>query len=87
MKSMKEYISNLEEQLSRAQDYQQVAALINSAVLNLGEGFQLLKFKDEFINRLEGHSPFDYDSTQWSCFRYALVLLRQIQVREEEVAT
>jgi len=84
---MKEYISNLEEQLKRAQNYQQVAALINSAVLRLSEAFQLLEFKDEFINRLEGLSPFDYDSTQWSCFRYALVLLRQIQPKEEVVAT
>ena len=72
------YTGLIEQRLAGAEKYNEVDKLIYAAIAKLNNPEQFYRFKEELSRRLENYSPLHYNSTQWSCFRYTLVLLRQI---------
>ncbi|WP_157766340.1 hypothetical protein [Pedobacter ginsengisoli] len=73
-----ELVDSLVYQIAGLQNYEQVEALIldisriaTVRVLPVSQCFSKLEIA------IEGLSPIDLNSTQWSCFRYALICLRE----------
>jgi hypothetical protein len=75
--SLDKYISSILEQIRGTENYQQVDHVLNASV----DGFSDQKYVvSDYLygleKRIEGTSPFELNSTQFSCFRYALICLR-----------
>lgn len=79
------YLLLITEQLRTAQNNEQVEIIISHSVEDIEKngGTHLIK---PFLTRLQAWleklSPLDYDSTQWSCFRYAAIYLRDFMVTD-----
>ncbi|MGY0036480.1 hypothetical protein [Pedobacter sp. NJ-S-72] len=65
------------DQIGKAQDYPQVETIILSSVDQLkGENYVVHDYIDGLEKKIENLSPLTLNSTQFSCFRYALIYLR-----------
>lgn len=75
---IKEYVSQTLAELKEAADYQTVDALISQSIENVGSEVLIGPFLAQLEERLEDISPLDCNSTQWSCYRYALICLNAL---------
>ena len=66
-----EYASQIVEQLQTAENYMDVEAIIEK------NDFMIQRCLAKLQGILETLSPLMYDSTQWSCLRYASIYLRR----------
>lgn len=66
-----EYASQIVEQLQTAENYMDVEAIIEK------NDFMIQRCLAKLQGLLETLSPLMYDSTQWSCLRYAGIYLRR----------
>lgn len=66
-----EYASQIVEQLQTAENYMDVEAIIEK------NDFMIQRCLAKLQGLLETLSPLMYDSTQWSCLRYASIYLRR----------
>lgn len=74
---LENYISSIFDQISEAQDYSQVETIIISSVNCLKDKKYVVRdYVDELKKKIENLSPLNLSSTQFSCFRYALIYLR-----------
>lgn len=68
-----------------AQNNEQVEIIISRSVADIEKngGTDLIRpFLVKLQAWLEKLSPLDYDSTQWSCLRYAVIYLRSFLVTD-----
>jgi hypothetical protein len=66
-----EYVSQIVEQLQTAENYTEVEAIIEK------NDFIIQRCLAKLQGILESLSPLAFDSTQWSCLRYASMYLRR----------
>lgn len=78
--NMEQLVANTKAKLKVVENYQQVYDLLYEVVteLRINNSKTCDVFTGELQKRIEAVSPIDCNSTQWSCYRYALVLLRQL---------
>lgn len=74
------YLLSVIEKLKMAQDNEQVESIISAAINGIKHA-GYAGMKKSFISQLqlwiEKLSPLDWNSTQWACFRYALIYSRK----------
>jgi hypothetical protein len=75
---IKEYISLSLAQLEKAIDYGKVDEIINASLNALQSPDATMGFLVELEDNLELVSPLDCTSTQWSCYRYAMIRLHEL---------
>jgi len=79
--TLENYTSSLLYQLGEAQDYPQVELIITDSVSQLtNKKHPMNDYLDELEKKIENLSPIILSSTQFSCYRYALVYLRSYVV-------
>jgi hypothetical protein len=66
-----EYASQIVEELKGAENYTEVEAIIEK------NDFIIRRCLAKLQGILENLSPLAFNSTQWSCFRYASIYLRR----------
>jgi hypothetical protein len=71
MTTTEEYASQIVEQLQTAENYTEVEAIIEK------NDFIIQRCLTKLQGILESLSPLLYNSTQWSCLRYAGMYLRR----------
>jgi hypothetical protein len=77
--SLDQYLSAIIKQLSEMENYSQVEAVISRlAEPDIQQTFPRYRCIKALETKIENLSPFSVNSTQWSCFRYALICLRSI---------
>lgn len=72
---LKEYVSFTKLKLEKAQNYGQVDSIINESVERISDERSIEEYFSALEKNLEQLSPLECDSTQWSCFRYAILCL------------
>jgi len=72
---LKEYVSLTKQKLEDAQNYGQVDSIINESVVRISNEGSIKEYFSALEKNLEQLSPLDCNSTQWSCFRYAILCL------------
>jgi phage-related protein len=73
-----EMIDSLIQQISSMQNYAQVESLIlDVSRIAAVHGFPVSQCFSKLEITIEELSPMNLTSTQWSCFRYALICLRE----------
>ena len=77
-------VSEIESKLKAVENYQQVNDLIKNAIAKITNADQVAAFTEDLYNRIDRISPMDCSSTQWSCYRYSLVVLRQFSKSREQ---
>lgn len=83
--TLENYASSVLKQLGEAQDYQQVETIITDSVsLLLNKKHPVNEYVNELEKKIEKLSPLILNSTQFSCYRYALVYLRNYVVLPEK---
>ncbi|MDQ0110462.1 phosphoribosylaminoimidazole carboxylase (NCAIR synthetase) [Chitinophaga terrae (ex Kim and Jung 2007)] len=79
------YLSSVIEKLKMAQNNEQVESIISTAVNGIKHA-GYTGMQKTFISQLqlwiEELSPLDWNSTQWACFRYALIYSRKYSANE-----
>lgn len=79
--TLENYASSVSYQLGEAQDYPQVERIITESVSKLtNKKHPVNEYMDELEKKIESLSPIILNSTQFSCYRYALVYLRSYVV-------
>lgn len=79
--TLENYASSVLKQLAEAQDYPQVERIITDAVsLLTNEKYPVSEYVNELEKKIESLSPLVLNSTQFSCYRYALVYLHNYVV-------
>ena len=77
--TLENYASTVINQLGGAQDYPQVETIINDSVAKLiNKHHPVNLYVNELEKRIEDLSPLVISSIQFSCYRYALVYLRNM---------
>lgn len=75
--TLENHASSVLCKIGQAQNYQQVETIISSSMDGLSETlFPEKEFANELEKEIECLSPIALNSTQFSCFRYALIYLR-----------
>ena len=75
--TLENYVSSILDQIGEAQNYPQVETIIVSSVNQLkDEKCVVHDYIDGLEKKIENLSPLTLNSTQFSCFRYALIYLR-----------
>ncbi|WP_342331259.1 hypothetical protein [Pedobacter sp. FW305-3-2-15-E-R2A2] len=75
--SLDKYISSILEQIRGTENYQQVDDVLVTSVDHFpDQQYVVSDYLSGLEKRIEGLSPFELNSTQFSCFRYALICLR-----------
>lgn len=83
--TLENYASSVLTQLGDAQDYPQVETIIiDSISLLSNEKHSVTDYVNELEKKIENLSPLVLNSTQFSCYRYALVYLRNYVVLPEK---
>jgi len=73
------------KQLDDAKDYPEVKMIITDSLgLLLNEQYPGIEYLDKLQKKIENLSPLTLSSTQFSCYRYALVYLRNYVVLPEK---
>jgi len=73
-----EMIDSLMQQISHMQNYAQVESVIlDISRMAAVHGLPVSQCFSKLEVTIEELSPMDLTSTQWSCFRYALICLRE----------
>lgn len=72
---LKEYVSFTKLKLEKAQNYGQVDSIINESIERISNKRSVKEYFSELEKNLEQLSPLECSSTQWSCFRYAILCL------------
>ncbi|MNJ98997.1 hypothetical protein D3C87_167680 [compost metagenome] len=82
--TLENYASAVLKQLAEAQDYPQVERIITDSVSQLtNEKYPFSEYVNELEKKIENLSPLILNSTQFSCYRYALVYLHNYIVFPE----
>ena len=79
------YLSSIIEKLKVAQTNEQVESIISTAsngIKHAGYTGMQQSFIAQLQLWIEKLSPLDWNSTQWACFRYALIYSRKYSVME-----
>ncbi|NLR77995.1 hypothetical protein [Chitinophaga eiseniae] len=74
------YLLSVTEKLKLAQNNEQVELIISTAFNGIAHaGYQGIQktFISQLQIWLERLSPLDWNSTQWACFRYALIYIKK----------
>jgi hypothetical protein len=83
--TLENYASSVLAQLGDAQDYPQVETIITDSVsLASNEKHPVSDYVNGLEKKIEDLSPLVLNSTQFSCYRYALVYLRNYVVLPEK---
>lgn len=75
---IKEYVSLSMAQLQKAVDYGKVDEIINASIEGLHASAATIEFLVALEDDLELVSPLACTSTQWSCYRYAMIRLHEL---------
>ncbi|ALL07065.1 hypothetical protein AQ505_17185 [Pedobacter sp. PACM 27299] len=82
--TLENYSSTVLKQLAEAQNYPQVETIITDAVNQLAnKSYPVIEYVNELERKIENLSPLVLSSTQFSCYRYALVYLHNYVVFPE----
>lgn len=82
--TLENYASSVLKQLAEAQNYPQVETIITDAVGQLAnKSHPVIEYVNELERKIEDLSPLVLSSTQFSCYRYALVYLHNYVVFPE----
>lgn len=85
--TLENYASSVLKQLGEAKDYPQVKTIITDSVGQLtNKKHSVDEYMNELERKIENLSPLTLSSTQFSCYRYALVYLRNYVVFPEKVS-
>lgn len=74
------YLLSVMEKLKLAQNNEEVERIISTAINGIEHaGYQGMQkyFISQLQRWLERLSPLDWNSTQWACFRYALIYIKK----------
>ncbi|NLR60381.1 hypothetical protein HGH93_19880 [Chitinophaga polysaccharea] len=74
------YLLSVTEKLKLAQNNEQVERIISTAINGIEHaGYQGMQksFSSQLQLWIERLSPLDWNSTQWACFRYALIYIKK----------
>jgi len=84
--NLDKYITVILEEIRGTENYQQVEAVLIASVKQVREKeYGSVKYFTELEKSIECLSPLALNSTQFSCFRYALIFLRLLS-KEEKTA-
>lgn len=85
--TLENYASSVLKQLGDAHDYPQVERIIIDSVAQLTDKkYPVNEYMNELEKEIECLSPLILNSTQFSCYRYALLYLRNyVVVTEREL--
>ncbi|QNK61014.1 hypothetical protein H7F33_10470 [Pedobacter sp. PAMC26386] len=79
--TLENHITSVLDQIGTAKDYPQVETIIVNSVDQLKDKKYIVQeYVDELEKKIENLSPIDLNSTQFSCFRYALIYLHNYVV-------
>ncbi|WP_316839348.1 hypothetical protein [Pedobacter gandavensis] len=79
--TLENYASSVLKQLAEAQNYPQVETIITDAVDQLAnKSHPIIEYLNELERKIQDLSPLLLSSTQFSCYRYALVYLHNYVV-------
>lgn len=77
--NLNKYITSILEEIRGTENYQQVDAVLIASVDRLqGEKYEMARYFVDLEKSIEDLSPLELSSTQFSCFRYALIFLRRL---------
>jgi hypothetical protein len=83
--TLENYASSVLKQLGDAQDYPQVKRIITDSVAELtNKQYPVNEYVNQLEKEIERLSPLILSSIQFSCYRYALVYLRNYVVLPEK---
>lgn len=74
------YLLSVTEKLKSAQNNEQVERIISTAINGIeraGYPGMQKSFILQLVRWIEHLSPLDWNSTQWACFRYALIYIKK----------
>ena len=83
--STEKYSSWVIGKLEVAVNHNQVEDILSTAITDItleGDAGMIRSFLSQLQAQIEELSPLDWNSTQWGCFRYALIYLRKHAVTE-----
>jgi len=75
---IKEYVSLSLAELKKAVDYGRVDEIIDASIKGLHSSDATIEFLILMEDKLELVSPLSCTSVQWSCYRYAMIRLREL---------
>jgi len=79
--TLEKFVSSVMTQINEAKDYKQVDSIITVSINSLKEKKYILEeYVDLLEMEIEKLSPITLNSTQFSCFRYAAISLRNYSV-------
>ena len=83
--ALEKFVSSVITQINEAQDYKQVDSIITVSINSLKEKKYILgEYVDLLETEIEKLSPILLNSTQFSCFRYAMISLRNYTVFQKK---
>lgn len=83
--TLEEHVFSILEQIKSAESYPEVDKIISDSLNNISKNdFIIQQYVQQLKSHLDSISPLDYDSTQWSSLRYALICIRRISLSKKD---
>ena len=83
--TLEEHVFSILEQIKSAESYPEVDKIISDSLNNISKNeFIIQQYVLQLKSHLDSISPLEYNSTQWSSLRYALICIRRISLSKTD---